>query len=580
MKRLSFVLALALIAMLASVASASAARQLFAPHYGTDKLAVFNSDPASGGLAAISGSPFAAGSGGTTSFSMTPDGNIGIASFLYGGFHPFAIAADGTVTPTQAQVSWPAGVGSYQAAVSPNGKFVYGANRVQPAALSGNGIRAYALSSAGGLTEVAGSPYVTAEEFFDVALTPDGTRIIGVGASGVYHGLVGADGTLGTLTPQTVAGTYYVAVSPDGRFAFLAGSNGTGFIRVFAIAADGALTAVGSPIPLGSGTPRALVVSPSGEFVYSFDANTDKVFTARIAPDGTPSLVATPTDFIDPYQSTISPDGKFLYVTNTGSEYSMNVSPIGTDGRPTGFTKSVPYDAGEPSRIVFRPGQGTVAAVKATIQSKKLTFKFDSAGTSAVAGSVGAYSWDFGDGAKSAAAALTHSFAKPGVYDVTLTASDDNGCSSKFIYNGQSTICNGKASATKTLKIDTPPWITSLKVSPSKVGKSTKIKFVLTEKASVSFFAQKPVKGRTVGTKCKKQTAKNKKAKKCTLWVRASKTFRKSGKAGKTNSVKFTGKIGKTQLANGKYRLFAVATDAAKGKGPSKTAAFKIKRKK
>jgi hypothetical protein len=348
-------------------------------------------------------------------------------------------------------------------------------------------------------------------------------------------------------------------------------------VRVLSIAADGALTAVGSPITLGSGSPRALVVSSSGEFVYSFDANEDKVYTVRIGPDGTPSLVATPTDFIDPYQSTISQDGKFLYVTNTGSDYSMNVSPIGADGRPTGFTRLVPYNAGEPGRIVFRPGQGTIAAAKSSLQSAKLTFKFDSVGTTAVAGSVGGYAWDFGDGTKSTEAAPKHAFAKAGVYDVTLTASDDSGCSSKFIYNGQSTTCNGKASAVKTLKVDTPPWITSLKVAPSKVSKKTKIKFVLTEKASVSFYAQKPVKGRTVGTKCKKQTAKNKKAKKCTLWVRASKTFRKSGKAGKTNTLKFTGKVGGAKLANGRYRLFAVATDSAKGKGPSKTAAFKVK---
>jgi hypothetical protein len=176
-----------------------------------------------------------------------------------------------------------------------------------------------------------------------------------------------------------------------------------------------------------------------------------------------------------------------------------------------------------------------------------------------------------------AAPVITYTFAKAGVYDITLTASDDAGCTTKFVYTGQSTVCNGSPSSVKTVKVDTPPWITSLKVSPNKVSKKSKIKFVLTEKASVSFYAQKQIKGRTVGTSCRKQTKKNKSAKKCTLWVRASKTFRKSGKVGKTNSMKFTGKVGKAKLPKGSYRLYAVATDSAKGKGPSRTAKFKIK---
>lgn len=570
MKRLLLALVTAGVLLLSGFAVVASAGQLFAPIYSADKIALFTSDPSSGALSAAAGSPFASGSTGQLSWAMTADGNIGVAGFLYGGFHPFTVAASGAITEAQAQVSWPSGNGTYSVAVAPNGKSVYGANRDYPPSANPAGIRAYSLSATGTVAELSGSPYVTGLDFFDVAITPDGSKLFATTGSEIYHASINSDGTLGTLTPQTFNGATYITPSPDGRFLYLTGNSaGSSYFRSLAIAADGVLSSAGLPITLGSGTARAAVASPDGAFVYAADANIDQVYSIRIAPDGTPAVVGAPTAFDEPYQLTLSGDGKFLYVTNTGSDYAIDVSPIGADGRPTGFTKAAPYNAGEAARIVFRPGQGTTARVKSAPQSAVLTTRFDGSGSTAAAGSVGSYAWDFGDGTTATGAAPKHKFAKSGVYNVTLTAMDDAGCSTKVIYDGRSTTCNGKPTAAKTVKYDTPPWLTSLKLSKNKV------KFKLTEKANVSFYAQKPIKGRTVGSKCKKQTVKNKSRKKCTLWVRASKTFRASGKAGKTNSAKF---VGRSKLARGSYRLYAVATDAAKGKGPAATVKFKVKR--
>jgi hypothetical protein len=229
----------------------------------------------------------------------------------------------------------------------------------------------------------------------------------------------------------------------------------------------------------------------------------------------------------------------------------------------------------QPSRVVLRPTPGGVAQFTVIPQDKPLTFNFDASASSGAA----QYDWDIeGVGMRSTTTPSTVlTYANAGTYSVRLSTIDANGCVGDLFYTGQSAVCSASAAARKTVTIDTPPWVTSLTVSPKTVTSRTKIKFKLTEAASVSFYAQKPIKGRMVGTSCKKQTKKNKKAKKCTLWVRASKTFRKSGKAGKTNSFKFTGKVGKKKLAKGSYRLYAVATDSAKGKGPAKTASFKIK---
>ncbi|WP_370089268.1 PKD domain-containing protein [Ekhidna sp.] len=49
--------------------------------------------------------------------------------------------------------------------------------------------------------------------------------------------------------------------------------------------------------------------------------------------------------------------------------------------------------------------------------------------TSTIAsGSIASYQWDYGDGSSSKGVTGSHSYANPGVYDVTLTAKSENGC--------------------------------------------------------------------------------------------------------------------------------------------------------
>ena len=41
-----------------------------------------------------------------------------------------------------------------------------------------------------------------------------------------------------------------------------------------------------------------------------------------------------------------------------------------------------------------------------------------------------------------------HAFARPGSYEVSLTLSDEEGCSTAFVFTGGSAICNGTVVAT------------------------------------------------------------------------------------------------------------------------------------
>jgi Tol biopolymer transport system component len=132
----------------------------------------------------------------------------------------------------------------------------------------------------------------------------------------------------------------------------------------------------------------------------------------------------------------------------------------------------------------------------------------------------------------------------------------------------------------------TAPVLSSLKASPAtfRIGskrtavsakklppKGTKIKFSLSEAASVSLRIERKAKGRKKGKKC---LAKRKTGKRCTRYVLKG-TLKRAGKAG-ANSVAFSGRIGSKKLAKGRYRIRATATDAAGNRSAKKSAAFRI----
>jgi Tol biopolymer transport system component len=130
------------------------------------------------------------------------------------------------------------------------------------------------------------------------------------------------------------------------------------------------------------------------------------------------------------------------------------------------------------------------------------------------------------------------------------------------------------------------PLISALKTSPGtfrigtkataisankKAPRGTKIKFTLSEAASVSLRIDLKAKGRKKGAKC---VAKRRTGRRCTRYVHKL-TLKRSGKQG-ANSVAFSGRFGKKKLAKGTYRITATATDAAHNVSKKKTATFKV----
>jgi PKD repeat protein len=109
---------------------------------------------------------------------------------------------------------------------------------------------------------------------------------------------------------------------------------------------------------------------------------------------------------------------------DTIDPWAMTITPVGT-ARPGAFTvnrpkadtvvRFMPYAAGEPlrpeARIEATPTEGTpplTVALKAVSDAAKAD-------------------WDFGDGSKATGRGVQHTYAEPGVYIVTLTATDAGG---------------------------------------------------------------------------------------------------------------------------------------------------------
>jgi PKD domain len=186
------------------------------------------------------------------------------------------------------------------------------------------------------------------------------------------------------------------------------------------------------------------------------------------------------------------------------------------------------------------------------------TVAFSAAGSSDPdAGDSLEYTWSFGDGATATGDAPSHAYDSAGPRTVTLTVTDPTGLTAtatKALLLGDPLPGDGPSTGTGGGgdRDETPPVISSASL------RGTRVRFRLSEAATVRFSVRRRSGGRRLGS------------------------FARRAAAGQS-SVRFAGRLrlrGRTvSLAPGRYRLALVATDAAGNRSAARRLAFRVLRR-
>lgn len=222
----------------------------------------------------------------------------------------------------------------YSVAVDPTGSYVYAPN------LNNNDVAVFTIGSGGYLTAGTAASVSPSTVPMSVAVDPSGRFVYTADEMNSGNNVsVFAIGSGGALTAKTfaAAGSYpmSVAVDPSGRYAYVVNQGGKS-ISAFSInKSTGLLSAVGTTTSVGT-NPRCIAVEASGRYAYVADQNTSTTITTNLYVYSISQTAGTLTQVgsavavgIQPYNVTVDPWGRYVYVVNTySSPASISVLKI------------------------------------------------------------------------------------------------------------------------------------------------------------------------------------------------------------------------------------------------------------
>ena len=165
-----------------------------------------------------------------------------------------------------------------------------------------------------------------------------------------------------------------VFVNPKGNFVYVvdqdtnAAGTRQGILLVFTYAASGALTPVAGPVTSAAGvavtgfaagtTPGAVVVAPTGQYIYITDEATNQLYAYAQSSNGVPNaLISSPfTTGQFPTGVTVDPRSEYVYVTNFGSSTVSTFTIDQQTGSLSGGT-GIGVATG-PTCVTIEPGLG------------------------------------------------------------------------------------------------------------------------------------------------------------------------------------------------------------------------------
>jgi hypothetical protein len=197
---------------------------------------------------------------------------------------------------------------------------------------------------------------------------------------------------------------------------------------------------------------------------------------------------------------------------------------------------------------------------------------------------LGATTWNFGDGGGASGTSVTHAYASPGTYRVTVTSADVLGnatsaaASVAIVGAGAN---NGAASVPRLTGVRLTHTRFRVSGRPTAVTASTRRKpplgttfqFTLSEPAAVQIAFTRTAPGLRSAGHCVAPTAKLRRrhARPCSRTVAVGRLTRLHESRG-ADSIAFTGRIGRRALAPGSYGAALTATAAGRTSPPSRLA--------
>jgi len=317
---------------------------------------------ADGTLTALAGSPFNAGGAGSGSglasqgaLQVTSDGHYVIAvdagsnqiSVLrigrHGGLKLVSVVSSGGTTPVS---------------VAEHDGLVYVAN----AGAGGSNYTGFTLNGGGRLRKLGGSTVSLPDSAQpgDVLFNSTGTNVVGtrVGSSEIDSFTVGSNGRLtpapGSPIPAQAAGPFgseFRPTNPSQLFVSNAhAGTGNGTVSAFSVAADGALSSIGSsPFADNQTAPCWIEITHDGQFLFTVNTASGSISRYSIATDGTLTLLgSTPVSNqhgVGAVDARLSTDGRTLYVNESAAaavaEFTVNggqLTGLGSVSLPAGAT--------------------------------------------------------------------------------------------------------------------------------------------------------------------------------------------------------------------------------------------------
>jgi|SRR5579871_759698 6-phosphogluconolactonase len=333
-----------------------------------NQILAYREDPNSGILTQIAGSPIQSESTGVHTLLIHPS-----KKFLYAAntgsnsVSLFTIGGGGALT--QFTPDWSAGTAPTLLQIDSTGSFLYVGNSL--------GVYSFSIdSSTGHLTQV--SSFATGLPPLNMALSPSGKFLYvtlastQAGSPGIIEILstnAGALSIAGSQFPQTGAGPYGIAITPNGSFLYV--SNLTdNTLSEFAVKSDGSLSSLGI---IGQSSlysnPISLMTDLTGKYLFVANSQSSgNVAGYTISSTGGLAIVNTSpfSTAAQPAVMAIDSGGKYVFVGNEGSSAEIQSFTLDPGSGTLTIVHSYPTGA-IPTSIVTLGGAGPATTNKVTI---------------------------------------------------------------------------------------------------------------------------------------------------------------------------------------------------------------------